>query len=159
MANCSRCVPNRKITWWVDMSSIPKVSYLQQAYFILWICVYNTIDSITCRSSTAVISYLRSFGNKHWHPQNVSITWLDGNWFLPVPLYTTIHIAHNLSVCALSSPLTRYEKLRVAHAPGMPGTFSPTPTSNYTASKRSLHTSRHVPHARVVMHGGIANFW
>ena len=26
-------------------------------------------------------------------------------------------------------PLTRYVKLRVAHAPGMPGTFSPPPTS------------------------------
>ena len=25
-------------------------------------------------------------------------------------------------------PLTSYVKLRVAHAPGMPGTFSPTPT-------------------------------
>ena len=25
-------------------------------------------------------------------------------------------------------PLTRYVKLRVAHAPGMPGTFSPPPT-------------------------------
>ena len=30
-------------------------------------------------------------------------------------------------------PLTRYVKLRVAHAPGMPGTFSPPPTSKETA--------------------------
>ena len=31
-------------------------------------------------------------------------------------------------------PLARYVKLRVAHAPGMPGTFSPPPTSKKTAS-------------------------
>ena len=30
--------------------------------------------------------------------------------------------------------LTRYVKLWVAHAPGMPGTFSPPPTSKETAS-------------------------
>ena len=31
-------------------------------------------------------------------------------------------------------PLTRYAKLRVAHAPGMPGTFSPQSTSKENAS-------------------------
>ena len=31
-------------------------------------------------------------------------------------------------------PLTRYVKLRVTHAPGMPGTFSPLPTSKETVS-------------------------
>ena len=31
-------------------------------------------------------------------------------------------------------PLTRYVKLRVTHVPGMPGTFSPPPTSKGTAS-------------------------
>ena len=34
-------------------------------------------------------------------------------------------------------PLTRYVKLRVAHVPGMPGTFSPPSTSKETASLRS----------------------
>ena len=29
-----------------------------------------------------------------------------------------------VSPCSLNGPLTRYAKLRVAHAPGMPGTFS-----------------------------------
>ena len=42
-------------------------------------------------------------------------------------------------------PLTRYVKLRVAHAPGIPGSFSPPPTSKKTASLRSRHTSRHAP--------------
>ena len=53
---------------------------------------------------------------------------------------------------ACNGPLTRYVKLRVAHAPGMPGT-----TSKVTVSKRSRHASRHVRHARAVMHVGIAN--
>ena len=30
-------------------------------------------------------------------------------------------------------PFPRYVKVRVAHAPGMPGTFSPSPTSEETA--------------------------
>ena len=47
-------------------------------------------------------------------------------------------------------PFTRYVKLRVAHALGMP------PTSKETASLRPWHASRHVRHARAVMHVGIA---
>ena len=31
-------------------------------------------------------------------------------------------------------PLTRYEKMQIAHALGMPGTFSPSPTSKETSS-------------------------
>ena len=54
-------------------------------------------------------------------------------------------------------PLTRYANLRVTHAPDMPGTFSPSPTSKETISWWSLHASRHVRHARAVMHVGIAN--
>ena len=56
----------------------------------------------------------------------------------------------------LHGPLTRYVKSWGVHAPGMPGTFSPTPTSKKTASSRSRHASQHVRHARVVMHVGIA---
>ena len=54
-------------------------------------------------------------------------------------------------------PLTRYRKLPVAHALGMPGMFSPPPTSKETASYRSQHASRHVRDARAVMHDGNAN--
>ena len=52
-------------------------------------------------------------------------------------------------------PLVRYVKLRVAHAPGMPGTFYPPPTSKETPHYWSRHASRHVRHARTVMHVGI----
>ena len=51
----------------------------------------------------------------------------------------------------------RRSKLRVAHTLAMPVTFSPSLTSNETASKRSRHAPRHVRHARAVMHVGIAN--
>ena len=54
-------------------------------------------------------------------------------------------------------PLTIYVKLRNVHAPEMPGTFSPPPTSKETASKQSRHASRHVHDARAVMQIGIAN--
>ena len=61
------------------------------------------------------------------------------------------------SLCAPHGPLTKCVKLRVVHAPGMPGTFSPPPTSKETASQGPWHASRHVRHARVVMHVRMAN--
>ena len=51
------------------------------------------------------------------------------------------------SFSASNGPLIKYVKLRFAHAPGMPGTFSPPLTTKETASWRS----------RAVMHVGIAN--
>ena len=48
-------------------------------------------------------------------------------------------------------PLASYVKLRVAHAPGMPGKFSP------PQRQRPRHASRHVHDVRAVMHAGIAN--
>ena len=58
-----------------------------------------------------------------------------------------------------NGPLAGYVNLRVAHAPGMPGTFSPPPL----LSDPDMHhgtcvtPSRHVRDARAVMHAGIAN--
>ena len=51
-------------------------------------------------------------------------------------------------------PLARYVNLRVAHAPGMPGMFSPPPRVSVPDMR---HASRHMRHARAVMHVGIAN--
>ena len=57
-------------------------------------------------------------------------------------------------------PLTKYVKLRIAHVPGMPRTFSPPLTSKETTARlRSRHASRHVRQARAVMHVGIAYPW
>ena len=51
-------------------------------------------------------------------------------------------------------PLARYVRWRVVHERGMPGTFSPPLTSNETVSKRPQHGSRHLHHARAMMHVG-----
>ena len=71
--------------------------------------------------------------------------------------FLTLQIFDIITDLLSYGPLTRYVKLLVAHAPGMPGTFSPQPTSKETASQRSRHASRHVRHTRAVMHVRIAN--
>ena len=49
-------------------------------------------------------------------------------------LATYFFALENCVVIGLDNgPLTRYLKLLVAHAPGMPGTFSPPPISKETA--------------------------
>ena len=54
-------------------------------------------------------------------------------------------------------PLARYVKLRVAHGPGIPGTFYPPPISKEIVSWWPQHASRHVRDVRAVMHVGIVN--
>ena len=49
---------------------------------------------------------------------------------LATPSLVSLHIC--LVVALHHGPPTRYEKLRVAHAPGKPGSFSPPPTSKET---------------------------
>ena len=67
-----------------------------------------------------------------------------------------IHISLSISrdftrniISGHHGPFTRYAKLRAAHAPGMPGTFSPPPTSKKTVvSDLGMHHGtcvRHVP--------------
>ena len=80
---------------------------------------------------------------------NRSASWVNINdqcteWWL------CINMSCCLAVQLDHGSLARYAKLRVAHAPVMPGTFSPPP-------RRSRHASRHVRHARAVMHADIAN--
>ena len=71
-----------------------------------------------------------------------------------VTIYNDVNITYHL--CQLHGPLRRYAKSWFAHAPGMPGTFSPSSTPKETASCRSRHASRHVLDTRAVMHVGIA---
>ena len=60
---------------------------------------------------------------------------IDLSWLLQENSLRENAEAHH-SICELPGyePLTRYLKLRVAYAPGMPGTFPPPPTSRETAS-------------------------
>ena len=83
-------------------------------------------------------------------------------WTTPWCWLVAIHISLFLEAGS-RGPFTRYVKLRVIHAPGMPGRSSPTPTSTPTPTPketgwlRSQHGSRHVHYVRAVMHVGIAN--
>ena len=121
-------------------------SFMQTVYLTSWPrrCWIWTYNKIIC----CVINIkLSRFYQNHVEPTQLSST-----WSLLFATYIYIHL------CLLTNgPLTRYPKLRVAHAPGLPGTFPPPPTSKETASKRSRHASRHVCDARAVMHVGIAN--
>ena len=68
-------------------------------------------------------------------------------------IVSTTMCLHHFLFCksVVHGPLARCVKLRVAHVPGMSGTFSPA-----TAGYRARHASRHVRDARTVMHAGIA---
>ena len=90
------------------------------------------------------------------------ITWLAVEKIVKTLLFTLVLVVNTategywgLSTTDLS--ITRYVKLRVVHAPDMPRTFSPPPTSKGTDSKRSRHASRQVRRARAVMDVGIAS--
>ena len=80
---------------------------------------------------------------------------------LPMPyLLNRIVILHiALHWCSLAlwyecyEPLTRYVKLRVAHAPGMLGTFCPPPNSKETASSQSWHALRRVRNPQFCLSG------
>ena len=51
--------------------------------------------------------------------------------------------------------LTRYAKLRVAHAPGMPGNFSPPSTSKEIAGDPGMHHGTCVAHVPRCMSGSL----
>ena len=50
------------------------------------------------------------------------------------PRYGTPLVSKHIFINRFNGPLTRYVKLRVAHAPGMPGALSSPPTSKENAS-------------------------
>ena len=81
--------------------------------------------------------YIHYMGITHMHPTMLKSKAV----MVMVLLVTTGH-----SRGCHHGPLNRYVKVRIAYAPGMPGTFSPP-----RASDSDMH------HARVVMHTGIAN--
>ena len=55
--------------------------------------------------------------------------------------------------CEIHGPLTRYAQLRVAHAPGMPGTFSPSPRVN----DPDMHHDTCVTHVPWCMTGSLTS--
>ena len=67
--------------------------------------------------------------------------------------HTTHGAVAATSVQSLHGPLTRYVKLRVAHAPGMPGTFSPPPR----VSDADMHHGTCVAHVPWCMSGSLTS--
>ena len=92
-----------------------------------------------------------------WRHKNILVSFPNTAWAKVLENLP----ANNNHMCIPYSPfhgpLSKYVNLRVAHARGMPRTFSLPPTSKETASWRSWDASRHVRDARAVMHPGIAN--
>ena len=80
----------------------------------------------------------------------LSYLWIDDP-------YTCIHQDCSNGIWAIvilqqcNGPLTRYAKLRVAHAPGMPGTFSPPPR----VSDPDMHHSTCVTHVPWCLPGSL----
>ena len=74
----------------------------------------------------------------HWVPPVRS----PGRWWSGLRVRLLLLEGRNFSLQRLHGPLIRYIKLRVAHAPGMPGTFSPPPL----ASDPDMHYGTCVTH-------------
>ena len=72
------------------------------------------------------------------------------NILLQCVFYT---ILNHIFMIVCHGPLTRYVKLRVVHAPGIPGTFSPPPTSKEPVSYPGMH------HVTCVTHVGWGISW
>ena len=74
-------------------------------------------------------------------------------WNIYRPKYQNpVHLSTSSGPC--NGPLTRYVKLRVAHAPGMPGTFPPPPR---VIDPDMHHGTCVTRNARAVMHAGLVN--
>ena len=78
------------------------------------------------------------------------------------PLHHDLHLSVlfslllQLDYIEIHGPLTRYVKLWDAHAPGMPGTFFPPPTSKETVNKRpGMHYGTCVTHVPWYMSGSL----
>ena len=90
------------------------------------------------------------------HNYKIMRFWLSINvWHITTntstigPSYTPIDHSHKFH----NGPLTRYAKVQVAHAPGMPGTFSPPPR----VSDPGMHHGTCVTHVPWCMPGSLTS--
>ena len=122
----------------------------------------------TCHNSTNVVPFVT------FHDNHLNTTWMGAEWnvhriwvimeisFPSCWWFVTSSRLYGVTVRGdfipgsrvhhSNGPLTRYAKLRLAHAPGMPAMFSPPPWVSDPAA------SRHARDARAVMHAEIA-YW
>ena len=87
------------------------------------------------------------------HLQDAIFTELQAFHGLWCGVCDNLHIQYTFGRPLLHGPLTRYVKLWVAHAPGMPGTFSPPPR----VSHPYMHHGTCVMHAPRCMPGSLTS--
>ena len=93
---------------------------------------YRCCTMYRCDMSTSLTLYTNRIGGKV-HPVSLAITG-------PKMQYDHVH-----------GPLARYVKVRIAHAPGMPGTFTPPPPGN----NPGMHQDTCVTHVPWYMPGSL----
>ena len=113
-------------------------------YQLIWKITYSAICSFEC-------SLHSSFGVKRlvlWGDNIVQI-WLMGE----VSISESCRVTEKETLDRSNGPLARYVILRVAHAPGMPGTFSPPPR----VSDPDMHHGTCVTHLPWCMSGSLTS--
>ena len=88
-------------------------------------------------------------------PFQVSISILESLRIIIMAFSLSAILTLSNKFIAMHGSLTRYAKLQVVHAPGMPGTFSPPPTSKETASDPSMHHGTCITHVPWCMSGSL----
>ena len=162
--NKNLCLLNRHIMFYslcglksasIKLSALKKHNHNVQQSFLVYIrfpnevwlkivfSVYHMLLGLcwVLYHGTLLFLWMHCISFKYWVSVYVSYRYHSSWWIWLIICYTPSH-----------GPLARYVNLRVAHALGMPGTFSPPPRVKW-----SRHASRHVRHAHAVMHAGIAN--
>ena len=117
---------------------------------MIFICLFFHVDFKDTIKYTAILSkFFYTFYERHFsrvrHPSlpgrgHGSLTchmnqfersdWLRSENFINIMIEYTTNLGQTWDSnypCFMHGPLTNYVKLSVAHAPGMPGTFSPPP--------------------------------
>ena len=122
---------------WDDYQFLEFVVLCSDVWFELWglVYMYLRLDWWINPFSNTNVGQGQTFETISRRPNNVS-QWHICTWRRVCMCACMLMNANILFHVFLPSngPLARYVKLRVAHAPGMPGTFSPPPTSKETAS-------------------------
>ena len=103
---------------------------LETTYFAAQLSETHKEDEIQNIELWYIVGGLYEHGDTEWRNPIITFsTWLTLSGFHLSPSTFYQHICGNTLVIIVSGngPLAKYVKLRVAHAPGMPGMFSPPP--------------------------------
>ena len=120
--------------------------YRLHLHFLHWSILYS---KCTCVINMGPINLLK-------FPAPLAILIVYMCIYSCLPVFQVVHKLWTESfydACIVNGPLARYVKLRVAHAPGMPGTFSPPPP----VSDPDMHPGTCVTHVPWCMPGSLSS--